>query len=175
MKNTLFILLALLVTQFSIAQEKEPETLSELLKIYNKLSNVPYISVQELANQKTVTIILDAREINEYNVSHLKDAIYVGHDYFSLDSIQKQLPNKDAKIVVYCSLGIRSETVAEKLKTGNYTNVYNLYGGIFEWKNNDFKVFDSKETATENVHTFNEQWSKWLLKGKKIYPQEKKD
>ena len=48
MKNKiLYIILILFATQFTAAQKKEPETLSELLKMYNERS-VPYISVQEL-------------------------------------------------------------------------------------------------------------------------------
>ena len=50
-----------------------------------------------------------------------------------------------------------------------YKNVYNLYGGIFEWKNNNWKVFDNKGFETDNVHTFNKNWSKYLKKGTKIY------
>ena len=50
-----------------------------------------------------------------------------------------------------------------------YTNVYNLYGGIFEWKNANFKVVDTLGNNTEKVHTFNKTWSKWLQKGKKVY------
>jgi len=173
MKNILLILLTLFTAQFSLAQEKEPETLSDLLEMYNERS-VPYISVQELAMPKTNAIILDAREIKEYNVSHLKDAIYVGYEDFQIDSVQKKLPNKDSKIVVYCSLGIRSEEVAEKLKKAGYTNVFNLYGGIFEWKNNNFTIYDSEEKETENVHTFNGAWSKWLTNGIKIYEKEEK-
>jgi rhodanese-related sulfurtransferase len=169
MKNKIiYILLILFTTQISVGQEKEPKTISGLLKKHNSKS-VPYISVQELAMPSIEAIILDSREQKEYETSHLKDAICVGYDYFSVDSIQSQLPNKGAKIVVYCSLGIRSETVAEKLKKAGYTNVYNLYGGIFEWKNKNFKVYNSEENETENVHTFNEAWSKWLLKGNKIY------
>ena len=60
---------------------------------------------------------------------------------------------------MYCSLGIRSETVGEKLKAAGYTNVYNLYGGIFEWKNKDFTVLDAEEKETNEVHTFNKYWS----------------
>ncbi len=168
MKNILFILLTLFTAQFSLAQEKEPETLSDLLEMYNERS-VPYISVQELAMPKTNAIILDAREIKEYNVSHIKNAIYVGYDDFQIDSVQKKLLNIDTQIVVYCSLGIRSEDIAEKIKKAGYTNVFNLYGGIFEWKNNGFKVYDSINTVTENVHIFSKEWSKWLTKGEKVY------
>jgi hypothetical protein len=44
-----------------------------------------------------------------------------------------------------------------------------LYGGIFEWKNNNFKVLDTLGNETEKVHTFSKSWSKWLTKGEKVY------
>jgi len=160
----IYILLCLIVPQMSVAQK----SLSELLKQENNQS-IPYISVQELAMPKTKAILLDTREGKEFEVSHLKDAIHAGYDHFNLDSIVSILPNKDDKIVVYCSLGIRSEDIAEKLKKVGYTNIQNLYGGIFEWKNNDFPIFNSEEKQTEKVHTFNKDWSKWLIKGIKIY------
>lgn len=128
------------------------------------------MSVETLALPKTNAILLDAREEKEYQVSHLKDAICVGYDNFNLKKTINKLPkDKNAKIVVYCSLGIRSETVAYKLIKAGYTNVYNLYGGIFEWKNANFKVIDTLGKPTENIHTFNKEWSKWLKKGKKVY------
>lgn len=151
---------------FSISSFSQ-ENLSELLKKYNSES-IPYITVEDLSKQENV-IILDSRELSEYKTSHLQDAICVGYDNFNLKKTKKKLTNKKQTIVVYCSLGIRSEDIAEKLKKAGYTNVYNLYGGIFEWKNNDFKVYDSKEKETDSIHTFNKEWSKWLKKGVKIY------
>ena len=59
------------------------QSLSELLKKHNK-NNIPYISVQELAMPKTDAIILDARELEEYNVSYIKNAVFVGYDEFDL-------------------------------------------------------------------------------------------
>ena len=149
-------------------QANAQKTLDELLNQYNR-NRAPYISVQELAMPKTDAIILDAREKEEYDVSHLKDAIFVGYNRFEIDSIQDKLVNKDKKIVVYCSLGIRSETVAEKLKKAGFTNVYNLYGGIFEWKNKDFPIYNLKENETDSIHAFSKEWSKWVKKGQKIY------
>jgi len=163
MKTVLFLFISLFAAQ-SMAQD----TLDELLKKHNK-NSVPYISVQELAMPKTDAIILDAREPKEFEVSHIKDAMLVGYDFFDIKTVTTQHTNKDQKIVVYCSLGIRSETIAKKLKDEGYTNVLNLYGGIFEWKNNDFIVVDSEEKETEQVHTFNEAWSKWLTKGEHVF------
>jgi rhodanese-related sulfurtransferase len=163
MKEIFFALLFL----FSVSGFSQ-ETLSELLDKYNTKS-VPYITVQELAMPKTKAVILDARELEEYQVSHLKESIFVGYNNFQIDSIIHRLPNKNETIVVYCSLGIRSETIAAKLKKAGYTNVFNLFGGIFEWKNNNFKVYNSEGKETESIHSFSKEWSKWLLKGIKVY------
>eukprot|EP01093_Parvamoeba_rugata_P014620 TRINITY_DN4794_c0_g2_i1.p1 TRINITY_DN4794_c0_g2~~TRINITY_DN4794_c0_g2_i1.p1 ORF type:complete len:165 (-),score=32.80 TRINITY_DN4794_c0_g2_i1:15-509(-) len=163
MRN-LFILSFLLLSCFGNSQE----TLHELLKTHNKES-VPYISTQELAMPKTEAVLLDSRELTEFETSHLKNAIHVGYKEFNIENVTNQLTDKSTTIVVYCSLGIRSEDIAEQLKKKGYTNVYNLFGGIFEWKNNNFPVYNSEEKETEQVHAYSKDWSKWLLKGIKIY------
>jgi len=118
---------------------------------------------------KTNAVLLDARELKEFQVSHLKNAICVGYDNFDLKATIKQFPNKQQDIVVYCSLGIRSEDIAEQLQNAGYTNVKNLYGGIFEWKNKNFPIIDADDNETEQVHTFSKEWSKWLKNGIKIF------
>ena len=153
---------------FSTSTLSGQNTLSELLKKYNS-KKINYISVQELAMPKTKAIILDAREINEYNVSHIKDAYYVGYNDFKIETVLNHIQDKNRKIVVYCSIGIRSETIAHKIKKAGFTNVLNLYGGIFEWKNNNYPVYTNEGLQTENVHVFSNEWSKWLKKGVKIY------
>lgn len=142
--------------------------LKHLLQKYNTES-IPYISVNQLLKQQENLILLDAREKKEFEISHLKNAYFVGYTAFNLKEILKKIPNKKSKIVVYCSLGIRSEDIAEKLKVGGYTNVLNLFGGLFEWKNKGNPLFDSEENKTEKVHAFSENWSQWLLKGTKVY------
>ena len=166
MKNNFFFLVILFLG-FSVNAQK---TLDQTLKKYNK-NNVPYISATELRmlQAQENVIIIDSREQKEFNVSHISSAIFVGYDHFSLEEFSETIPEKDTPIVVYCTLGIRSEITADKLVKTGYTNVRNLYGGICEWKNKDFKVMDSTNTETQNVHTFNKQWSKWLQNGKQVY------
>ncbi|OUS03548.1 rhodanese [Flavobacteriales bacterium 33_180_T64] len=154
------------IVQFISAQE----SLDDVLKRYNN-NDIPYISVEELVAQKATITLLDVREFKEYNVSHLKGAIYVGYDDFQLEKITTQIPTRNKTIVVYCSLGIRSEVIANKLKKAGYTNVRNLYGGIFEWKNKDFDVYNSEEKKTDSIHTYSKTWSKWLNKGTKVYSE----
>lgn len=167
MKNIFYI-----ITFFVSAFANGQTALDSLLQKENKQS-VPYITVEELVKKKNF-VLLDSREKVEFETSHIENAAFVGYDKFKLRKIKKLLPkDKNEAIVVYCSLGIRSEDVAEKLQKAGYTNVYNLYGGIFEWKNKDNPVIDTKGNETEKVHTFDEDWSIWLKKGVKIYKKKK--
>lgn len=140
--------------------------LDKALKKFNQ-GSVPYIQVHEL-RALSQPILLDTRKREEYTVSHLKDAIWVGHKAFELDSVVPKLKNKDREIVVYCSIGVRSENIGEKLQEAGY-KVKNLYGGIFEWKNEGYPVYDSEGKATENIHAFNKHWGKLLKNGQKVY------
>jgi rhodanese-related sulfurtransferase len=128
--------------------------------------SVKAVSVNELDSLSNI-VFLDAREHKEFKVSHIKNAIFVGYNNFQIKSV-KAIP-KDAKIVVYCSVGFRSEKICEKLKAAGFTNVLNLYGGIFEWKNVGKSVFTSNGKETQNVHAFDKDWGKWLCKGVKVY------
>lgn len=155
----------MLVSTATLGQKK----LDRLLKKYNT-NSVPYISVEDLSTQAENVFLLDSREPKEFEISRIKNAICVGHDEFNINKTLKKLPkDKNTKIVVYCSLGIRSEDIAEQISKAGYKNVFNLYGGIFEWKNKNQTVVNSKEKTTENVHVFNKEWGKWLRKGVKVY------
>jgi rhodanese-related sulfurtransferase len=151
---------------FSCFMGFSQETLTELLDTYNT-HTIPYISVEELSKLKTETIILDARERIEFDTSHIENAQFIGYDTFKIKDVD--IKDKNAQIVVYCSLGIRSEVIAKKLKKAGFNNVLNLYGGIFEWKNKGLKVVDLNNNTTEKVHVFSKEWSKWLIKGEKVH------
>ena len=166
MKHKFLYPLFLLIVVTSYSQKN----LDAVLKKYNK-NDVPYISVTELRmlQSKGNVVIIDSREQKEFDVSHISSALFVGYDHFSIENFSKNAIDKETPIVVYCTLGIRSETVADKLIKAGYSNIKNLYGGICEWKNKGYKVLDSTNIETEHVHTFSKQWSKWLVKGTKIY------
>lgn len=146
------------------AQTKKFEKLIDT----NIQSSVPIIRVDSIKDTYKYTF-LDARELNEFNISHIQNATCVGYDYFDVSIIEKQLKDKSTPIIVYCSVGIRSEHIGEKLIKAGYTNVQNLYGGIFEWKNQNKKVYSKNNNETDSIHTFSKEWSKWLINGTKVY------
>lgn len=163
------IIITLLLFAFSSLNAQN--NIDSILKKYNQEKNVPYVSVQEarslqLQNQ---VIFLDAREKEEFMVSKLPQAHYVGFQDFSKTNLNLIIPKDSLTIVVYCSIGVRSHTIAKKLIDLGFKNIKNLYGGIFEWKNNNFPVLDRNNEETEKVHAFSKTWGVYLNKGEKIY------
>ena len=132
--------------------------------------DVPTISVKEAvslhSNNKNV-VFIDTREKEEYNVSHIKNALWVGYKNFSIDRLNGI--DKDTKIVAYCSVGARSEKVTRKLNKAGFSDVNNLYGSIFEWVNQGNSVVNNSGEETLKVHAYNKKWGIWLKKGEKVY------
>jgi rhodanese-related sulfurtransferase len=151
------------ISAYSFSQSN----LDTVLKKMNQ-NSVPYIQVENLKKESNC-FILDAREKNEYEVSHIKNALFIGYTKFNFKNVCKQIPEKNAKIIVYCSIGVRSEQIGEKLIKAGYTNVQNLYGGIFEWKNKGGEVVNSNNEKTEKVHAYDKNWGVYLKKGEKVY------
>ncbi len=121
---------------------------------------IPVITCQELKETQEDIVLLDARERDEFEVSHITGAKHIGFKKFNreiLDSIPK-----NSHIVVYCSIGYRSEKIGEKLQDLGYQNVSNLYGSIFEWVNQGLPVVDPKGNPTNKIHTYNKSWSRWV-------------
>ena len=127
--------------------------------------DVPEVGVLDVRGDSSI-VFLDARAKEEYRVSHIEGAIWVGYDEFSLDKIFHFSKNK--KYVVYCSVGYRSEVVTRKLRESGF-EASNLYGGIFEWKNQKMNVFDSNGVMTDTIHVYDYIWGVWLHNGVKKY------
>lgn len=151
------------MTISAVAQKK----MDRIIRTFNNES-IPYIQISE-AIEKDSVVFLDTREIDEYKVSHLNNAVWVGYETFNQQIVRDSIPNVNTPIVVYCSIGVRSEDIGEKLRELGYTNIKNLYGGIFKWKNMGNPVFDSIGNETEKVHGFDKFWGKLLTKGEKVY------
>jgi rhodanese-related sulfurtransferase len=118
--------------------------------------------IQSLGNYQVV----DTREKEEYQVSHLPGAQWVGFDSFSLDAVKNL--DKTKPVLVYCTVGARSQEVGKKLTEAGFSRVYNLYGGIIHWVNEDNPV-ECEGKPTNKVHTYSKSWGIWLEKGVKVY------
>ncbi|HAA11533.1 MAG TPA: rhodanese-like domain-containing protein [Cytophagales bacterium] len=140
---------------------------AKLAQLYQ--NTVPVITVDSLdawmASRNIA--LLDTRQLEEYEISHLPGASFVDYDAFSPDQITDL--DRNQPVVVYCSVGYRSERIGEQLQELGFSEVYNLYGGIFQWKNEGKIVVDTEGQETDKVHTYNKHWGKWLTNGVKVH------
>jgi len=113
-------------------------------------------------------VLLDARTLIEYQVSHIKGAHRVAPTASQWQQVLQGQP-KNTPIVVYCTVGQRSQALCQALQQAGFTQVSNLYGGIIQWQNQQLPLQGPRQKATQKVHTYNYVWSKWLSKGTKVY------
>ncbi len=146
--------LGFLLTNQTIRRELYHLILDSLLS-----HTVPKVNVQESQSDVNV-IFIDAREKEEFEVSKISGSKWVGYSDFDLDRLSGL--RKDCPLIVYCSVGYRSEKIAEKLKSAGFENVSNLYGGIFEWVNEGYEIVNASGSVTSKIHGYDRFWSFWL-------------
>ena len=119
MIKCLYILL--LTTFISCNQDKNN------LVSANKFSEI-------ISNDKSV-IIIDVRTPDEFNKGHLKNSLNVNWFDENFDE-NLNIFSKDLPVMVYCLSGGRSSKANERIKSLGFKNVYELDGGILEWRKN---------------------------------------
>ncbi|MGA2595559.1 MAG: rhodanese-like domain-containing protein [Bryobacteraceae bacterium] len=73
-------------------------------------------------------VLVDVREDNEWAAGHVAGAVHLGKGIIERD-IEKTLPDKHSKLVLYCGGGFRSALAADALQKMGYTNAISLDGG----------------------------------------------
>ncbi len=56
----------------------------------------------KMSNEEGV-IVLDARSKEKYDILHIKGAVNLSFPDIDIESLKKNLPNKDVKILIYCN------------------------------------------------------------------------
>lgn len=140
----------------------------ELKRLYK--NTITFISPTQLYDKMKKDdkfYLLDTRTPAEYRVSHISGAISIDYEHFKKEDVDG-IP-RDVQVIVYCSVGYRSERIGEKLLEMGFKDIKNMYGGIFQWKNEGFKVVNLHGHPTDSVHTYSAEWSRWLKNGIKTY------
>lgn len=117
-----------LITMVTINRRKEwgSETMQHTYKDMLQEEAVRFFETE------TNYILLDVRTKEEYESGYIKGAINLPNEEIG-DREIALLPDKNAKIFVYCRSGNRSKQAAEKLVKLGYTDIINI-GGIQTWQ-----------------------------------------
>jgi rhodanese-related sulfurtransferase len=78
-------------------------------------------------------VILDVRTPEEFAEEHIENAINID---FNSENFRDELDklDKDKTYLIYCRSGNRSGKALEIMKELDFREVYNMSGGIIEWK-----------------------------------------
>ena len=87
--------------------------------------------LKEMLDAGDALTVLDVRSAEEYAQGHIPGAILLPNEQIGAEP-PEALPQKDAKIIVYCRSGRRSAEAAKKLRAMGYTDVRDL-GGLSAW------------------------------------------
>jgi rhodanese-related sulfurtransferase len=77
-------------------------------------------------------LLVDVREDNEWAKGHIPGAVHMGRGIIERD-IEQNVPDTNAKLILYCGGGFRSALVAENLQKMGYKNVESMDGGWKGW------------------------------------------
>ncbi len=123
MKKLIFLLLAVILLT-ACGQTKEPER--EAVYV-----NITAQEAKTVMDSRQGYIILDVREQEEYDESHIPGAILIPYTQIE-EKAEQLLPDKDQLLLVYCRSGRRSKIAADSLVALGYTNIME-FGGIIDW------------------------------------------
>jgi rhodanese-related sulfurtransferase len=77
-------------------------------------------------------VLLDVREQDEWETTHIAGANYLGKGVIERD-VEEEYPDTEQEIVLYCGGGYRSALAADNLQKMGYHNVKSLAGGFRSW------------------------------------------
>lgn len=139
------------------------KTIEDVAKRWPNLQHVPANDVARMMAEKSA-VIFDVRTEEEYNVSHLEGAVRVDPAIDSSEFLKAHAGAVKGKTAVfYCSVGVRSSKLAERvgqgLKEAGATATQNLRGGIFAWLQ-EYRPLHDAEGPIELVHPYDKTWGK---------------
>jgi rhodanese-related sulfurtransferase len=84
-------------------------------------------------------VFIDVREDREFAIDSCAGAIHIGKGVIERD-IEKNVPQKDRDMILYCGGGYRSALAADALRSMGYLRTVSMDGGIRAWRSKQFPM-----------------------------------
>jgi rhodanese-related sulfurtransferase len=99
----------------------------------SRIQQIDIDAYRKMAAAGTPHILIDTREDREWNESHAAGALHLGKGIIERD-IESVVPDKSAKLILYCGGGFRSALAADALRKMGYSDAISLDGGWRAWQ-----------------------------------------
>jgi len=104
-----------------------------------RITAITPLSLHEKIANKESFCLIDVREDHEWVTGHIAGAIHKSKGIIERD-IEKEIPDTQTAIVLYCSGGFRSILVADSLQQMGYRQVYSLDSGLSGWVESGYTI-----------------------------------
>ncbi len=104
-------------------------------------ATVELITVEEMDSLLKMedVVLVDVRTPKEYTEGHIESAINIDFRDDNFEALIAKV-DKSKPVAVYCGRGGRSGKCSAYMKKAGFTKIYDLDGGITEWKFKGKKV-----------------------------------
>ena len=128
-------------------------------KAKEQIREVDPREVHDLLEARNGEVIVDVREQQEFEQSHVPGAVHVPRGHLE-SRIEGAAGDKSGRVVLYCASGNRSALAARTLQEElGYENVESMTGGITLWKDRGYEVEVPRRLTDEQ----RERYSRHLL------------
>ncbi|MBP6563893.1 MAG: rhodanese-like domain-containing protein [Neisseriaceae bacterium] len=97
-----------------------------------QVNGISVAETKALLDEGRMPLLIDVREVAEWALSRLPDAVYMGKGVLERD-IEAAVPDLATPMILYCGGGYRSALSAENLQKMGYTAVVSMDGGFRGW------------------------------------------
>ncbi|HEX7478030.1 MAG TPA: molybdopterin-synthase adenylyltransferase MoeB [Polyangiales bacterium] len=116
------------------------KTYSDLLQeVKSQIRTVSLDEVKRRLEEREAYTLVDVREKDETRLGFIPGAVFLPRGFLEMQAEQK-LPDKNARLVVYCAGGVRSAFAAKLLQELGYTHVESANPGFVRWKDMAYPV-----------------------------------
>ena len=135
-----FALAFMFVLAFAVPQAMAKDMVAEDFVAEAK-KDICEVSVSDAKGMldKGGSVFLDCREPKEFKMGHVPGAVSIPRGLMEW-KVSKKIPDKNAKIVVYCKVGGRGCLTVCTLCRMGYKNVVNVAGGWQAWEKAGYPV-----------------------------------
>ncbi len=105
----------------------------------SRVAEIDLAKYKEMLAADEEHVLIDVREESEFAAGHVKGALHLGKGIIERD-IETRVPDKNAKLVLYCGGGFRSVLVADNLLKMGYAQPVSLDGGWRALKESDLEL-----------------------------------
>jgi len=135
------------------------KTYSDLLQeVKGQIKTVTLDEIKRRLEAKEPYTLVDVREKDETRLGFIPGAVFLPRGFLEMQAEQK-LPDKNAKIVLYCAGGTRSAFAAKQLQDMGYTNVESANPGFIRWKDMRYPM----ETPAELTPAQQDRYARHIM------------